>query len=312
MEEKKKPESIVHKLLDTSQPFPPQHLHIFSDITDADMKVAKEIWPQVTVSRKINLLQDLEVMMEADTLLSCDDFARFALEDEDANVRSSAISLLWECEDPRLAKRFGKVLTSDSSEIVRAAVAAALGKFILLGELDEISQKIYDETVELLLETYDNEQFDRVRQEILRALSYKGDKKIQSMIQQAFASDENDWVVAALESMGRSADTRWRDYILEMLESIDMDFQYEAVKAAGELELKPARAPLLDLLEEANGNADLRYQIIWALSKIGGDSVYETLQDLLDHAEDDEEIEVLELALENLEFTDDNATLDII
>ncbi len=312
MEEKKKSKNPIHKLLDTSQPFPPQYLLVFSDITDDDMAVVQEIWPQVTVSRKINLLQDLEALMEADTLVSCDDFARFALNDEDANVRSSAISLLWECEDPKLALHFCKVLVSDPSELVRAAAAAALGKFILMGELDEISKKIYNEIVAILLETYNNEQYDHVRQEIMRALSYKEDKDIQSMIQQAFASSEKDWIIAALESMGRSADIRWRDNILEMLDSVEPDFQYEAIRAAGELELKPARAPLLELLDEANGNADLRYQIIWALSKIGGDSVYETLQDMLDNAEDDEEYDILELALENLEFTDDNPSMDII
>ena len=96
------------------------------------------------------------------------------------------------------------------------------------------------------------------------------------------------------------------------LESSDDDFLYEAIRAVGELELKPAKTILLDLLEEINDNSDLRYQIIWALSKIGGDSVYEILQDLLDNAEDDDEIEVLELALENLEFMGDNSNLDIL
>ena len=215
--EEKKSNSVINKLLDTSQPFPPHYLHIFSDITPADLEAIKEVWPQVAVSRKVNLLQDLETMMEAETLLSCDDFARFALEDEDPNVRSNAISLLWECEDPRLAARFGEILSTDSSELVRTAAAAALGKFTLMGELDEISKEIYEDLIEILHKSYAKEEFDIVRQEILRTLSYNGEKRIQAMIQQAFTSGDKDWMIAALESMGRSADHHWKDHVLEML-----------------------------------------------------------------------------------------------
>ena len=75
MIENKGATDLIKMLLDNSQPFPAQYLHIFSDITDADLKEVKKIWPQITPKRKINLLQDLEHMMEADTLLSCDDVA---------------------------------------------------------------------------------------------------------------------------------------------------------------------------------------------------------------------------------------------
>jgi HEAT repeat protein len=251
--------------------------------------------------------------MEADTLLSCDDFARFALDDEDANVRSRAISLLWECEDPKLAGRFAEMLSNDPSDIVRAAAASALGKFVLMGELEEISRKVFSETIDLLLQVYTSELSERVRQEILRSLSYSGQRDITIMIQEAFLSDKKDWKIAALESMGRSADNRWKDHVISTLDHSDEDYQYEAIRAAGELELKPARLSLLEMLmEDEIANSDLRFQVIWALSKIGGESVYETLQELLDNAEDDDEIDVLELALENLEFTDDNTSLDII
>jgi HEAT repeat protein len=313
MTETKGSTDLVKMLLDNSQPFPAQYLHVFSDITEADFKEVKKIWSQITPKRKINLLQDLEHMMEADTLLSCDDFARFALDDEDANVRSRAISLLWECEDPKLAGRFAEMLSNDPSDIVRAAAASALGKFVLMGELEEISRKVFSETIDLLLKVYTSELSERVRQEILRSLSYSGQRDITIMIQEAFLSDKKDWKIAALESMGRSADNRWKDHVISTLDHSDEDYQYEAIRAAGELELKPARLSLLEMLmEDEIANSDLRFQVIWALSKIGGESVYETLQELLDNAEDDDEIDVLELALENLEFTDDNTSLDII
>ncbi|MBA4400239.1 MAG: hypothetical protein C0396_10315 [Anaerolinea sp.] len=43
---------------------------------------------------------------------------------------------------------------------------------------------------------------------------------------------------------------------------------------------------------------------IWSLSKIGGEKVRDTLEKALDDSEDDDEIEMLEDALENLQFTE--------
>ena len=312
MEEKDKTKNPIEMLLDISRPFPQQYLHIFSDITEADLTEIRKIWSRIAVIRKITLLQDLESMMEADTLLSCDDFARFALTDEDANVRSQAISLLWDCEDPKLAYQLGNMLESDVSEIVRAAAAAALGKFVLMGELEEISNKTFTHIVNLLLRIYKSELFDEVRLEILRSLAYSENKEIAKLILEAFSTNKKAWKLAALESMGRSADTRWQNHVMDMLESSDDDLLYEAVRTAGELELKPARTPLLEMLEEESDNDDLIYQVIWALSKIGGEDVYETLQELLENTEDEHKIDVLELAMENLEFLDDNPEMDII
>ncbi len=311
MTEKSRPLNLIDSLLVPNEPFPPEYLHIFSDITEADLAEIKKVWPRVPVLRKINLLQDLEGMLESDTLLCYDDFARFALGDEDPEVRSHAIKLLWESNDPKLARIFGELLSGDPSEDVRAEAAAALGNFVLLGELEEVSARVFERTLELLLQQYQSDLADKIRQEILRAVSYCGREEIAAMIKDAFANGSKTWKLAALESMGRSADVRWKNQVLESIHSEDADFQYEAIRAAGELELKAARPVLLKMLAEEVGNTDIYYQTIWALSKIGGESVKETLQDLLEHADNDEEVEVLEMALDNLDFSDENASLDI-
>ncbi|MDK2981451.1 MAG: hypothetical protein PWQ55_1798 [Chloroflexota bacterium] len=307
----KKKLNLIEILQDIDRPFPAEYLHIFSDITEADLAEVKKVWDQVPVLRKINLLQDLEAMMESDTLLSCDEFARFALHDENPDVRAHAINLLWESEDARLTHIFGDLLMRDNNEVVRANAASALGKFVLMGELDEISKRHFDRTVELLLKHYENEAYDEVKQEVLRALSYCGNPQVAGLIKDAYNTDKKAWKIAALEAMGRSADNRWKDHILANLTSKDDDVQYEAIRAAGELELKDARDILLRVLAEEVGNNDTYYQTIWALSKIGGGSVRDTLQDLLEHANNDEEIEILEMALDNLDFNDENSELSL-
>ena len=311
MTEKEKPLNLVESLLVPNEPFPAQYLHIFSDITEADLAEIKKVWPRVPVLNKINLLQDLEAMMESDTLLSCDDFALFALSDEDAEVRSHAINVLWESEDPKLAGIFGDLLVNDPSEGVRANAADALGRFVLLGELEEISKRVFDRTVALLMDQYNRDLSDEIRQQILRSLSYCGMDEIADLIRAAYNTGKKAWKIAALEAMGRSADTRWKTQVLESLSGTDADLEYEAIRAAGELELKSARSTLLRLLAEEIDNNDVYYQTIWALSKIGGESVRETLQDLLEHSEDEEEIDILETALDNLDLIDENSALNI-
>ncbi len=311
MADKKKPIDVIAALLEDKPPFPAQYLHIFSDITPADLEAVEKVWPQVSVKRKINLLQDLESLMEADTLVSCDDFARFALQDENPNVRAQSISLLWECEDTRLIAIFGDLLAHDANENVRAAAADALGKFILLGELEEIPARSFRRAFDILVRSFSSELFEGVQQQIVRSLSYSSDEKIFPLIQEAYSRPSKSWRIAALESMGRSADDRWKEIILEMMRSTDEDYQYEAVRAAGEIELKAAKSTLLDMLLDENQNSDLRYQIIWALSKIGGRDVREKMRGMLENTEDEEEIDVLEMALDNLELSEDDPSLEI-
>jgi len=305
-------QNLIELLLDNNQPFPPRYLHIFSDMTRDDLEIIKSIWARIAVEKKINLLQDLEELLEADTLLSFDDLARFALSDEDPHIRCHAINLLWECEDSKLALQFGDMLKTDDSEIVRAAAAAALGKFVLMGELEEIPRKTADLTLDLLLKMHKSEHSEEVQREIMKSLSYSGKEEIAAMIQAAYSSNKKAWKVAALEAMGRSADERWENEVFKMITNPDAEYQFEAIRAAGELEIKNARPILLDMLAENSASEEMRCQIIWSLSKIGGEDVRETLQELLENSEDDEETEMLEMALDNLDFMGDIPPLDII
>ena len=64
------------------------------------------------------------------------------------------------------------------------------------------------------------------------------------------------------------------------------------------------RGPLGALEEEAQ-DSEIRAAIFWSLSKIGGEEVRETLETILEETEDEEEVEILEEALDNLSFTED-------
>ena len=302
---------VIKALLDNSQPFPPQYLHFFSDISTNDLKEIEDVWEMITINRKINLLADLETLLESDTLLAFDDIAKFALTDNDPNVRSRAVSLLWESDDPRVAEKYLTILENDPSEAVKSAVASALGRFVLLAELDELSPQLSDQIIRLLLRTFESNPPKEIQQEILKSLAYTNLPEVAKMISRAFESPDATWQLAALISMGRSADDRWEDSILSMLTNKSLPHQIEAVKAVGELEIGDAKQKLMDMLKSPDCDEELRFQIIWSLSKIGGDDVKELLLNLLEDSDSEDEIDIIEMALDNLEFSDGLPSLDI-
>jgi HEAT repeat protein len=89
--------------------------------------------------------------------------------------------------------------------------------------------------------------------------------------------------------------------VLSMLQSNLPLLRMEAARAAGELELADALPLLLDLLDDPDENT--RQASIWSLSQIGGEGAQEALERLYEDAEDEDELELLESALDNLTFT---------
>lgn len=307
-----KPQAVIQALIDPGQPFPAKYLHFFSDINPSDLEAVKVAWGKVPISRRINLLSDLESLMESDTLLSCDDLAKFALDDENPEVRSQAISLLWDCEDPRLINQFGEMLENDADSNVQLSAASALGKFVLLGELEEISKASFSRVMKILTTRLNSQPNPKLQQELLKSLSYSSLPEVVDLIQAASQKKEPDWQLAAVISMGRSADERWEKHVTQLINSGTPELRIEAVKAAGEMGLRSVRPILINLLDsEADEDIELRFHIIWALSQIGGDAVASKLKKMLKEAVDEEEIELLETALEELEFSSELPDLDI-
>jgi len=301
---------IIELLLEDDSPFPLQYLYAFSDISPEDLDQVKKIWPRIEVKKKLNLLLDLEQLTEEDTLVACDDLGKFALDDDDPQVRGQAIRLLAECDDPKLAVKFSFMLENDPSEFGKESAARALGKFIYLGELDEIPPSIVKPVMTLLLKVVRSESRESIRLGALESLAYSGDKEVRQLIEESYHSDKRSWRKSALLAMGRSADERWEKYVLESLADPNMEIQQEAIQASGELELSHTKPILIDLVNQKD-DPDIFLQAIWALSKIGGADVRELINDLIEKSENDDETDMLELALDNMDILDGHGFLPI-
>jgi HEAT repeat protein len=303
-------QTVVDALLDNQTLFPARYLHRFSDIAPSDLTLLLQAWPQITLQRKYSLLEDLGDLAEVDTLTNFGDVARSLLKDHDQQVRTRAIHLLWEDEDTKLVPIFLKIMNEDKDSEVRAVAANALGLFVYQGGLEKIPEQLHHRIEDDLLKAATSAKETLVRRRALESLGYSEREEVIPLIEAAYHDKNPDWVVSALFAMGRSSDERWKKQVLSKLHDPDEDIRSEAIHAAGELELASARPTLLDSLEDEE-DLELRRELIWALSKIGGEGVRDRLEEILDAETDDAESDFIEEAMDNLTFTEDMAHFDL-
>lgn len=303
---------IKQALLNKDAPFPAALLYFFSDISQEDLKKLEPVWHEVWTERRRGLLEDMEHLSEGDTLLFFDHVAVMALKDQDPVARATAIRLLWQSHQEYLIPLFLKLLNEDPQSIVRAAAATALGIFVYLGELDEIKESTYKTLLNDLIRVHLSGDEALVRRRALEALGYATHPEVPDFIERAYQKNDEEWLQSALFAMGRSYDPRWKHSVLRMMDHPDTLVRYEAVRAAGELELEDAREPIFDLLEEGTDDDDLYFAAIWSLTKIGGDGVRNLIETALEETEEPEEVQFLEEALENLNFTEQVNLFDMM
>ena len=304
-------QSVLDALLSDRKEFPRRYLQEFSDIGPLELKTLLDVWPQVKPGRKLTLLEELDALAETDTLVSFDDLARALLTDPEPDVRTRAIRLLDEYEDPKVVPLYLDMLKNDPELNVRVEAANALHLFVDLGELEEIPADTYHQVEDALLASAASEDNVRVRRVALESLGYSSRLEVTTLVESAFHREDPAWQASALVAMGRSADERWTDAVTRSLVHVDDRIRKAAVQAAGELSLQAARPILLKMLGEEE-DADILSAVIWSLSQIGGEDVRTYLENLLDQLEDDEQIAFLEEALDNLAFTEDLERFDLL
>jgi HEAT repeat protein len=305
-------QSVLDALLSDRSEFPRRYLQEFSDLGSTELKNLLDIWPRVKPGRKLSLLEDLDALAEKDTLVSFDELALALLADPDPDVRTRAIRLLDEYENPKVVPSFLDMLKNDPELNVRVEAANALHLFVDLGELEEIPEDIYHQVEDALLASAASEDESRVRRVALESLGYSSRPEVTTLIESAFHREDPAWQASSLTAMGRSADERWDEEVTHSLVHVNDNVRKAAVQAAGELSLQPARPILLKMLSEEE-DADILNAVIWSLSQIGGEDVRTFLENLLDALEeDDEQVAFVEEALDNLSFTEDLERFDLL
>lgn len=279
-----------------------------SDLNQEGVRHFQHTWDQLSSNRREDLIRRLGEIAQERIELDFEAINRFALSDSIAAIRQMAIENLWECEEPELAKSFIESLSSDPDPGVRSAAASALGKFIYLGELERISPDLLRKSEDTLLTSVREDLSPVVRDRALESLGYSSLSEVVYLIEDAYDSELDDTRIAALVAMRRSADDSWSEHVLSEVQNSNPAMRAEVVRAIGELEIQEGLDALLELLGDEN--LEVIRASIWALSELGGNEAREAISMMLEYAEDEQDIEFLEDALDNLVFVD--STRDIL
>lgn len=255
-----------------------------SGLSDEDALQVRPAWDRLTAPVRRKILREMVDISEANFEMEFSAVGWFGLDDADASVREAAIEALWEDESVELMTRLIEMMQWDEVREVRAAAASALGRFVLLGELDELPEYAVNTVHEAVVNVLTNldEDID-VRRRALEAISNSSLEIVDEAIQEAYSGDERRMQVSAVFAMGRSCDPQWSDFVLRELTSDDPEMRYEAARAAGELEIAEAVPHLTRL--GLDSDREIQDMAIWSLGEIGGREALRILNAMAQDAE---------------------------
>jgi HEAT repeat protein len=292
-------ETLEH-LLQEDTPLKHSALYNLSKIETDELEQLMEIWSAIPVERRRDSAKEMVEIAETNFEVDFGATFRWGLRDTDDEVRVACVEGLWEDEDVRLMDEFLHMLQTDPSDLVRAAAAVSLGRFLLLGELDKLPfercEPAYDTLYEAVM---DGDEVLDVRRRALESLAYVGTDEVGELLLRAYEHPDEKMRISAVFGMGRSADARWIATVIEELYSLNPEMRYEAARACGELQAREAVPRLANLVDDPD--REVQEAALWALGQAGGDAARRLLQTCYDEG-DEVTRSAAEAALEELEF----------
>jgi HEAT repeat protein len=292
------------------EPDPPRAvLFALSNLHSGSLAQLAEMWPGLSVERRVDVISQLVEMAEADFEADFSQVFRFCLDDADPRVRTSAIEGLWEVEDVRLIRPLVRALTGDASALVREAAAMSLSRFALRAELGQLQPRLANLIWESLWQAVNTADEDiAVRRRALESLAYFDRPEVSAAIDRAYQDEDSSMRISAVFAMGRSSDDEWSTQVLDELESESPEMRYEAARACGELQLAGA----VPRLSQMTADLDLEVKLaaIASLGRIGGPEARRVL-DICVEMGDEAMIEAAREALDEMDYMEEEIDLDL-
>jgi HEAT repeat protein len=305
-------QDVLASLSDSKKAIPQGHLKYFSDLDPKSLQLFLNTWKSLPQTRKLLLLDKLLEHFEEDTIVSYEEIGKALLADADAEVRTRAIGLLIESEDPKLVEKVLDIFLVDLEPAPRMEALRLLGEFLLMGEFESIDKKLQAQVEDALIFVIRGEINADLRRRSLEILGFSSREEIPSLIEAAFERADPAWVACALRAMGHSQDERWNEDVIGKLLDEETPIKAAAVEAAGMLGIQESVPLLIQLLDDEEEDDDVAAAAIWSLSQIGGDDARTYLVGLADQTEDEELADILEEAIENLDFMADINKFDLL
>jgi HEAT repeat protein len=297
-------DSYLQELKDRAQPLAASRLSQLSALSNDELTVFGEAWPQIDVARRRQIIRRLLDLAEDNVDLDFDAVFIAGLADEDAEVRYMAVQGLWEYEGRDLISPLIDLLERDPDSGVRAQAALALGAFALRAEVQQLSAADGQRVEQALHAAIDNpEETVEVRARALESAGARSLAWVRRSIEEAYRSPHRRLRVGAVHAMGRHCDPRWLPILMRELASGDAEMRYEAANACASMGGEAAVPELVALLEDED--VEVQEAAVAALGEIGGEEARAALEGLREHPEARMR-EAAAAALELMEFNEDS------
>jgi HEAT repeat protein len=276
-------------------------LYRLSDMAPQEFDAFTASWPQWPGKRRRVVARHMADICEEYYVVDFAPVFRYMLEDEEPAVRLAALDGLWDSSNLGVVDTIIALMQNDVETQVRAASAATLGHYVLMGEWGQISDRVAARIVDALLSQFMREgEPVAVRRAVLESLGNAAHPAIPDLIDRSYDRGDEGMRLSAVFAMGRTADRRWMPVILDELRNPDVEMRLEAVRAAGNLGFSDPVDLLVDLLYDED--LEIQLATIAALGQIGSDAAYEALQELAGDPEAENLLDAIEEAMEEIEW----------
>jgi HEAT repeat protein len=297
-------ESDLQDLGDPSTRLSATQLVNFSDLDAIETARFAEIWPSLSDSRRLSILEALIELAEDNVDLNFDAIYKLALRDEAGAVRAAAVRGLEEYEARDLIPVLIEILHNDPEAAARRESAVALGRYALAAELDQIAPDDAALVREALIQSAENvEEDERVRARAIEALGAMSGEETDNLIESVYQEDSLWLKVGAVDAMGRSCNAAWLPTVLHEMENRAPEMRHAAAYAAGEIGEEEAVAPLKRLAIQ-DPDREVQLAAVRALGVIGGRRAMVALKSILYEGDDDLR-DAVQDAMREVEFSED-------
>jgi hypothetical protein len=291
----------VLRELEAGEPVRVALLYRLSDMAPKEFDAFTASWPGWPAKRRGVVARHMADICEENYVVDFAPAFRYLLGDEEPTVRLAALDGLWDSTNTGVVEPIIGMMQVDADAQVRAASAATLGHYVLMGEWGQINERVAKRIVDALLAHFAREEEATVvRRAVLESLGNAAHPEIAGLIDRSYNRGDAGMQLSAVFAMGLTADKRWVPIIMDELRNPDEEMRLEAIRAAGNLGFSEPVDLLIDLLYDEE--LEIRLAAIAALGQIGSDAAYEALQELVEDPDADDLIEAIDEAMEEMDW----------
>ena len=294
---------LLTDLTDVEKPVTYSGLLQLTDLPVEGLAELKTVWPRLSTERRREVVQKLVELADDNVELDFNSIFKSCLTDGDDAIREMAAKGLWETEDRTMIRPLVKLLENDTCAEVRASAAMSLKNFAVMSQYGKLLTRDGDSIRQALLAVANRptEDFD-VRRRAIEAVASFNTLETNSVVREAYESDNPTLVQSAIFGMGQSSNPAWMPTVVDEMSNPLAAVRFEAATACGLLGDEGIVPHLLRLLRD--DDSEVRLASIKSLGMIGGTTAKNALQQHL--SDEDEAIEeAAREALIGLEFEDD-------